>query len=74
LKGSFAQSAGKMQTLILSLPFILGDLFTDNDEKWLNFINLHQILNLCISFFYDDKTIRQLDDKNGPIIKKFQKT
>jgi len=63
MKGSFAQSAGQMQTLILSLPFILGDLFSENDENWLNFINLHQILNLCFCFLYDDQTVRQLDEK-----------
>ena len=51
MKGSFAQSAGQMQTLMLSLPFILGDLFTDFDKNWLNFINLHQILNFFFCFF-----------------------
>ena len=60
LKGSFAKSVGQMQTLKLSLPFILGDLFTEYEEKWLNLMNLHQILNLCFSFFM---TIKQFDNK-----------
>ena len=62
-KGSFAQSAGQMLILILILPFILGDFVTEFDENWLNFINLHQIVNLVFSFIYDDVTIKQLEDK-----------
>jgi hypothetical protein len=71
-KGSFAQSAGQMQTLMLMLPFILGDLFNDSDKNWLNFINLHQILNLVFCFFYNDLTIRQLDEKIVQYLKNFK--
>jgi hypothetical protein len=61
--GSFAQSAGQMLTLMLNLPFILGDLFTDFDKNWDNFINLHDILNLVFCYFYDEKTIYDLEEK-----------
>jgi len=73
MKGSFDQSAGQMQTLILSLPFILGDLFSENDENWLNFINLHQILNFCFCILYDDQTVRELDEKIVLYLRNFKR-
>ena len=70
--GSFAQSAGQMMTLMLNLPFILGDLFTKFDENWCNFINLHKIINLVFCFFYDDKTIEQLDKNINDYLENFK--
>jgi uncharacterized FAD-dependent dehydrogenase len=61
--GSFTQSAGQMLTLMLNLPFILGDLLTDFDKNWDNFINLHDILNLAFCYFYDEKIIYDLEEK-----------
>jgi hypothetical protein len=52
-----------MLTLMLNLPFILGDLFTDFDKNWDNFINLHDILNLVFCYFYDEKRIYDLEEK-----------
>jgi hypothetical protein len=71
LNGSFPLSAGQMITLVLNLPFILGDLFNTFDENWLNFINLNQILNLVFSFFYDKITIRDLNHKITDYLEKF---
>jgi hypothetical protein len=48
------------------------DLFNDSDKNWLNFINLHQILNLVFCFFYNDLTIRQLDEKIVQYLKNFK--
>lgn len=61
--GSFPLSAGQMMTLMLNLPFILGDLINKFDDNWLNFINLNQIINIVFCYFYDDITIKQLDSK-----------
>jgi hypothetical protein len=61
--GSFPLSAGKMMTLVINMPFIIGDLFGQYDQNWLNFINLNQILNLVLSFFYDCLTLKHLDLK-----------
>jgi hypothetical protein len=72
LKGSFALSAGQMQTLMINLPFILGDLFRDFDKNWQNFINLHQILNLCFGFLYNNQTIKQLDKKIVEYLQNFK--
>jgi hypothetical protein len=52
-----------MLTLMLNLPFILGDLLTDFDKNWDNFINLHDILNLAFCYFYDEKIIYDLEEK-----------
>jgi hypothetical protein len=71
IKGSFPLSAGQMITLVLNLPFILGDLFNTFDENWLNFISLNQILNLVFSFFYDKTTLRDLDYKITEYLEKF---
>ena len=59
--------------IIINLPFILGDLFNTFDENWLNFINLNQILNLVFSFFYDNNTLRDLDNKINDYLKNFKK-
>jgi hypothetical protein len=67
----FHTSVGQMITLILNLPFILGDLFNRFDENWLNFINLNQILNLVFSFFFDNITLRDLDHKVTEYLEKF---
>jgi hypothetical protein len=61
--GSFPLSAGQMMTLVINMPFIIGDLFGQYDQNWLNFINLNQILNLVFSFFYDCLTLKHLDLK-----------
>ena len=71
LNGSLPLSTGQMITLILNLPFILGDLFNRFDENWLNFINLNQILNLVFSFFFDYITLRDLDHKITEYLEKF---
>ncbi len=70
--GTFALSAGQILTLIMNLPFILGDLFNTYDENWLNLINLHQIVNLVIPFFYDDTTVTQLKDKISQYLENFK--
>ena len=70
--GSFAQSAGQILTLMLQLPFILGDLVTEFDNNWRNFIKLHEILNLVFCFFYDDLTINQLDQKIVNYLRNFK--
>ena len=51
VNGSFPLSAGQMITVVLNLPFILGDLFNTFDEHWLNFI-----FKFSFSFFqwYDN--------------------
>ena len=62
--GSFPLPAGQMMTLIINMPFIIGDLFGLYDENWLlNFVNLNQILNLVFCFFYDELTLKHLDRK-----------
>ena len=49
--GSYPLSAGQMISLIINLPFIIGDLFGLYDENWLNFINLNQIFHLVFPTF-----------------------
>ena len=71
VNGSFPLSAGQMITLVLNLPFILGDLFNTFDEHWLNFINLNQILNLVFSFFYDTTTLYDLNYTIRDYLEKF---
>jgi hypothetical protein len=58
---------------MLILPFILGDLFSDSDKNWLHFINLYPILNLFFCFFYNELTVRQLDQKIVQYLKSFKK-
>jgi hypothetical protein len=55
--GSFRLSAEQMISLIINLPFIIGDLFGLYDENCLNFINLNQIFHLVFSYFYDNLTL-----------------
>ena len=69
---SFPLSAGQMITLMLNLPLLLGDLFNTFDENWLNFINLNQILNLVVSFFYDYLMIHDLDYKINEYLENFK--
>jgi hypothetical protein len=71
-KGSFAQSAGQMMVLFLNFPFIIGDFWTEYDDNWLNFINLHQILNIVYSFSYDNLTINQLEMKINSYLSNFK--
>ena len=71
VNGSFPLSAGQMITLVLNLPFLLGDLFNRFDEHWLNFINLNQILNLVFSFFYDQTTLDDLNSKTREYLENF---
>jgi hypothetical protein len=70
--GSFAQSAGQMLTLILQLPFMVADLVTEFDKYWLNFINLHQIVNLVFCFFYNELTINQLEERINEYLSNFK--
>ena len=70
---SLAQSAGQMLTLMLNLSFILGDIFEDNDKNWLNFINLHEIMNLVFCFYYDKLTVNHLEEKINDYLREFKK-
>jgi hypothetical protein len=71
--GSFPLSAGQMISLIINLPFIIGDLFGLYDENWLNFINLNQIFHLVSSYFFDNLTLCDLDYKIVEFLKNFKK-
>ena len=51
-KKKFTQSAGQMLNLLLNLPHLIGDSFTDTDSNWNNFLNLYQIINICFTYSY----------------------
>jgi hypothetical protein len=72
-EGKFPYSAGQMLTLFHNLPLIIGELIQNDDKHWNNFINLIQILNLCLSFVYTEHTILSLHVVICDYLKNFRK-
>jgi hypothetical protein len=58
--GSLVQSAAAMSVLTTLLPFMIGQFVTEGNERWINFIRLHQINMLCFSPNVSHKTVASL--------------
>ena len=56
-ESSLRLTAGQLLVLIINLPLILNTYVKTDDEYWINFLKLHQIVNISFSFTYEDETI-----------------
>jgi len=58
---TLGQTAASMKSLIIFLPFLIGDAVPEGDEKWLNYLRLLQITLLSISAVASQRTVNSLE-------------
>lgn len=61
-QGAFTQTSSQMKVLFHNLPIMLRNFFTKTDKHWMNFLNLLNIINLSLTYCYDNHTINQLNE------------
>ena len=70
--GAFTQTSAQMSTLFHCLPLIIGESFKSDDNHYLNFLRLVNIINLVLAFIYDNKTISDLTNLIEIYLKTFK--